>query len=73
MADFITKRWIVGKRQLCERADAILAISENTKRDLVEIYGIDPAKVTVTLLGNRLTSNGREARPAGFPSATCCT
>jgi glycosyltransferase involved in cell wall biosynthesis len=32
------------------RADALIAISENTKRDLVEILGAPPAKVTVTHL-----------------------
>jgi len=64
---FITKRWIEGKRTLCERADAILAISENTKRDVVAFYGIDPARITVTHLGNRLVSDGSDARPQGFP------
>lgn len=31
----------------CKRADAIIAVSEATKRDIVENYGIDPAKITV--------------------------
>ena len=31
----------------CTRASAIVAVSEATKRDLVQFYGIDPAKVTV--------------------------
>jgi glycosyltransferase involved in cell wall biosynthesis len=31
----------------CERATAIIAVSEATKRDLVEFYAVDPAKVTV--------------------------
>jgi glycosyltransferase involved in cell wall biosynthesis len=31
----------------CRRASAIIAVSEATKRDLVQIYGVDPAKVTV--------------------------
>ncbi len=30
-----------------ERASAIIAVSEATKRDLVKFYGVDPAKVTV--------------------------
>lgn len=30
-----------------ERATAIIAVSEATKRDLVKFYGVDPAKVTV--------------------------
>ncbi len=31
----------------CRRANAIIAVSQATKRDLVRIYGIDPAKITV--------------------------
>lgn len=31
----------------CRRASAIIAVSEATKRDLVRIYGLDPAKITV--------------------------
>lgn len=31
----------------CERASAIIAVSEASKRDLVKFYNIDPAKVTV--------------------------
>jgi hypothetical protein len=65
---FVTRRWIDGKRTLCERADAILAISEHTKRDVVDFYQIDPARITVTHLGNRLVANGNEARPDGFPA-----
>ena len=31
----------------CERARAIIAVSEATKRDIVENYGIDPVKIQV--------------------------
>lgn len=31
----------------CERATAIIAVSESTKRDIVQHYGIDPAKIDV--------------------------
>ncbi len=31
--------------------DAVIAISENTKRDIVDCYGISPSKVTATPLG----------------------
>ena len=65
---FVTRRWIEGKRTLCERADAILAISEHTKRDVVAFYGIDPARITVTHLGNRLSGGADQPRPAGFPA-----
>ncbi len=36
-----------GKRSLLERADAVIAVSENTKKDLVSYYHYDPAKVFV--------------------------
>lgn len=64
---FVTKRWIEGKRVLCERADQILAISEYTKQDVVKLYGIDPARITVTHLGNRLHANATTPRLAGLP------
>jgi glycosyltransferase involved in cell wall biosynthesis len=32
------------------RADRVIAVSELTKRDLVELYGLDPAKIVVTPL-----------------------
>ncbi len=63
----ITRRWIEGKRTLCERADAILAISEYTKQDVVSFYGIDPARITVTHLGNKLAGGSDAARPQGVP------
>ncbi len=35
----------------CHRADHIITISESSKRDLVEIYRLDPKRVTVTYPG----------------------
>jgi len=66
-ARLVTKRWIEGKRTLCQRADAVLAISEQTKRDVVEYYGIAPERITVTHLGNRLAANGDVPRVSGLP------
>ena len=34
-----------------KEADHILAISNNTKNDLIEIYDLDPNKINVTYLG----------------------
>jgi glycosyltransferase involved in cell wall biosynthesis len=31
----------------CRRANAIIAVSQATRRDLVRLYGLDPAKITV--------------------------
>ena len=38
----------LGIPSSCRRADHIIAVSECTKRDLVEIYGLDPDRITVT-------------------------
>jgi glycosyltransferase involved in cell wall biosynthesis len=39
-----TTKW---KRTLCEKADRIIAISHSTKTDLVNLFGINPAKIRV--------------------------
>jgi glycosyltransferase involved in cell wall biosynthesis len=41
----------VGPRALARRAEAILAVSETTKRDVIERWGVAPERVTVTLEG----------------------
>lgn len=48
--ELITKQ----KRLLANRADRIIAISESTKRDVVELLNIDPDKISVIYLGNSL-------------------
>lgn len=52
---------------IARKADAILAISESTKRDIVTLLGIDARKVTVTPLGvstafRPITDEGELAR-----------
>ncbi len=42
------------KRQFAERADKIIAISENTKKDIVFFFGINPEKIKVIYHGNSL-------------------
>jgi glycosyltransferase involved in cell wall biosynthesis len=44
--DRATFRWAVPRA--ARRADAVLAVSERTKRDVVGHYGVPPEKVTVT-------------------------
>lgn len=39
--------WILKPKKQCQRADLILTPSENTRRDVVEYYGIDEGKVEV--------------------------
>lgn len=48
----VDKRLIRNKRKWIERADGIIAISECTKRDLLQYYpNIDPRKIEVIYLG----------------------
>jgi glycosyltransferase involved in cell wall biosynthesis len=48
------QRLIQGKRELACRADLVLAISESTKLDLVNMLGIPPEKVQVTYLASSM-------------------
>lgn len=41
-------------KEMIQRADRIISISENTKKDLINIFGIDENKVDVTYLANSL-------------------
>ncbi|MEI8245068.1 MAG: glycosyltransferase family 1 protein [Lentisphaerota bacterium] len=45
---------IANKRSVAEKANAIIAISENTKQDIIKLYGIDAEKIKVIYLGNSL-------------------
>ena len=38
-------------RKIKKRADVIITVSEFSKREIVELYGVDPNKITVTYLG----------------------
>jgi glycosyltransferase involved in cell wall biosynthesis len=41
----------VGVPWSCRRADHIITVSESSKRDMVDLYAIDPKKITVTYPG----------------------
>jgi glycosyltransferase involved in cell wall biosynthesis len=47
------------KQFLANRADRIIAISESTKQDIVELLNVDPNKIDVIYLGNSLKPIGR--------------
>lgn len=49
----IYDRTIPNKRRLIAEADHIIAVSENTKRDIVELIGTDPSKISVVHHGYR--------------------
>ena len=42
------------KRLCCEQADKIIAISNCTKKDLMDLYGVNDEKIAVIYLGNPL-------------------
>ena len=48
---------VMHKRLLAEKADAIIAISENTRQDIIKLYGIDSKKIKVIYLGNSLVGS----------------
>jgi glycosyltransferase involved in cell wall biosynthesis len=47
---------IAQKKDIVNKATHIIAVSENTKKDVVEMYGIDPAKIKVIYLGSSFQS-----------------
>ena len=49
----IYDRTIPNKKRLIAEADHIIAVSENTKRDIVEILGTDPTRISVVHHGYR--------------------
>jgi glycosyltransferase involved in cell wall biosynthesis len=46
LADRVTFKLVVPRA--ARRADAVVAVSERTKQDAVDLYGLDPARITVT-------------------------
>lgn len=44
---FDRKMYDLKFKKSCENADRIIAISQNTKKDVVDFYGIDPYKIDV--------------------------
>ena len=47
----ITKKW---KKEIAQKASKIIAISENTKKDLLDIYNIEEEKIEVIYHGNSI-------------------
>ncbi|MDP2217460.1 MAG: glycosyltransferase family 1 protein [Methanolobus sp.] len=55
---FIDSRLVIkAKKRAIERADIIIAISENTKNDLIKIYGVPDCKIKVVYLASSLSSS----------------
>jgi glycosyltransferase involved in cell wall biosynthesis len=53
------------RKKLLERADAVITISENTKKDLVSLYSLNPADIDVVYLGSLM--NKGEIKPLSLP------
>ena len=61
--DLYSESPVLARKRACvARCSRIIAISESTKRDLVEFYNVDPLLVDVTPLANSL-----HAEPGGDP------
>lgn len=43
-----------NKRSLCAKASKIISISQSTKNDLIELFGIEESKIEVIYLGNSM-------------------
>ncbi|WP_231614238.1 glycosyltransferase [Mycobacterium nebraskense] len=56
------RRWSAAKRAAVDRADHIICISENTRRDLVRLFGIDLARTSVVHLGHSMTAEANAAK-----------
>ncbi len=56
-------------RASAKRADGIITISESTKKDLVELYGIEPGKIVITfpLIFKHLGKNGNHTNTVKGP------
>jgi glycosyltransferase involved in cell wall biosynthesis len=64
-------RVTAAKRAAVNRADHVICISENTRRDLVRLFGIDPARTSVVHLGYSMTTEtnaGKVDSGEGKPS-----
>ena len=46
---YISQKWINGKKILVEKADAVITISEKTRKDLIRIYNINDASHIKTI------------------------
>ena len=50
------KRLFTYKRELAQKADRLIAISESTKRDMVDLLDVNPEKIDVIYLGNSFST-----------------
>jgi glycosyltransferase involved in cell wall biosynthesis len=53
-----------AKRAAVDRADHVICVSENTKSDLIELFGVQPGKITVTHLAALPMERRQSANPS---------
>lgn len=63
----INHEQIINKKILCEKAAAIVAVSNQTKKDLVNILGVPSSKITVIYHGGPERESIKEKRIIGEP------
>lgn len=67
--DPVFKTLIAHRAKSIHAADCIIAISANTKNDLIEHFNISPEKIIVIYLGNSLEQKDIDAQPIKKSSA----
>ena len=65
LSDLLTDnyRLTAAKKASVDRADCIISISQSTKNDLVELFNVDPNKISVIHLGYSLQSKSSSDLP----------
>lgn len=53
----LDQKIILEKKNMITKADGIIAVSENTKKDLIDLYNVDEKKIRVIYHANSLTAN----------------
>jgi len=50
---WVRRLWhaFINPRKICRRANKIIAVSHSTKQDIIDLYGIDPDKISVSRNG----------------------
>jgi len=64
----VDKKIFANKRMLLERANKVIAISESTKQDIMDLYGVDGRNIDVVYLGSSLRLPEKDSASAfDFP------
>ena len=61
------ERQLEQKRRALLRAHHIICVSESTRRDLLELYEVEPERVSVVLLGSSIETAAGPPREVDFP------